>query len=98
MNGFDTIVFRPPHSGPVAQLVERLICNEEVTGSNPVGSTKYRNIPPARDFLILWKSQRYFADTQNREAGSRTLSGLRILGAILLVVGHHKILNPGRSH
>lgn len=25
--------------GLIAQLVERLICNEEVTGSNPVGST-----------------------------------------------------------
>ena len=26
--------------GPVAQLVERLICTEEVAGSNPVWSTK----------------------------------------------------------
>ena len=25
--------------GPIAQLVERLICNEEVSGSNPLGST-----------------------------------------------------------
>jgi hypothetical protein len=25
--------------GPLAHLVERLICNEEVTGSIPVGST-----------------------------------------------------------
>ena len=25
--------------GPIAHLVERLICNEEVTGSIPVGST-----------------------------------------------------------
>ena len=25
--------------GPVVQLVERFICNEELTGSNPVGST-----------------------------------------------------------
>ena len=26
-------------NGPLAQLVERLICNEEATGSNPVWST-----------------------------------------------------------
>jgi hypothetical protein len=26
--------------GPLAHLVERLICNEEVTGSIPVGSTE----------------------------------------------------------
>lgn len=31
-------------SGPLAQLVERLICNEEATGSNPVRSTD--NLPP----------------------------------------------------
>ena len=27
--------------GPLAHLVERLICNEEVTGSSPVRSTKF---------------------------------------------------------
>ena len=27
-------------TGPIAHLVERLICNEEATGPNPVGSTK----------------------------------------------------------
>ncbi|GEM_PF-5491492 len=26
--------------GPIAQLVERLICNEEVVGSKPTGSTR----------------------------------------------------------
>ncbi len=29
----------PAHTGPLAQLVERLICNEEATGPNPVRST-----------------------------------------------------------
>mgnify|MGYP000645697427 CR=1 FL=1 len=28
--------------GPVAHLVERLICTEEVAGSSPVGSTKLK--------------------------------------------------------
>ncbi len=28
--------------GPVVQLVERLICNEEISGSNPLRSIKYR--------------------------------------------------------
>lgn len=37
--------------GPLAHLVERLICNEEVTGSIPVGSTVDRKIPLERDFL-----------------------------------------------
>ena len=27
------------YNGPVVQLVERLICNEEVSGSSPLGST-----------------------------------------------------------
>ncbi len=30
--------------GPLAQLVERLICNEEATGSNPVRSTKFLRV------------------------------------------------------
>jgi hypothetical protein len=47
--------------GPLAHLVERLICNEEVTGSIPVGSTKDTNVPPARDFVLLRKAQPYFA-------------------------------------
>ena len=28
-------------AGPLAQLVERLICNEEAAGSKPAGSTNY---------------------------------------------------------
>ena len=43
--------------GPLAHLVERLICNEEVTGSIPVGSTKYRNTRLEAGFLILWKPE-----------------------------------------
>ena len=30
-------------NGPVAQLGERLVCIQEVVGSNPVGSTKADN-------------------------------------------------------
>ena len=47
--------------GPLAHLVERLICNEEVTGSIPVGSTKDRKATPAGGFLLLWKPERCFA-------------------------------------
>ena len=30
--------------GAVAQLEERLICIQQVIGSNPFGSTKFRNV------------------------------------------------------
>ncbi len=30
-------------AGPVAHLVERLICTEEAGGSNPLGSTKSKH-------------------------------------------------------
>ena len=42
-------VLRIPNSefrtgrGAVAQLGERLVCNQEVMGSNPVGSTRLRS-------------------------------------------------------
>ena len=34
--------------GELAQLGERLVCNQEVTGSSPVFSTKLREAPAAR--------------------------------------------------
>lgn len=35
--------------GPVAQLVERLVCNEEASGSNPLRS----NTKPVHSELVL---------------------------------------------
>ena len=46
--------------GPLAQLVERLICNEEATSSNLVGSTK-------RNIVGIKKMER-FCGSQNRSA------------------------------
>ena len=37
-----------PRSGAIAQLGERLLCKQEVTGSNPVGSI--REAPAKRRF------------------------------------------------
>ena len=34
-------IFFQSSLGPIAQLVEHLICNEGVSGSNPLGSTKF---------------------------------------------------------
>ena len=59
-------------SGPLAHLVERLICNEEVTGSIPVGSTKHRKTFPAGGFLVLWKPQRCFALAKPRGGVEKT--------------------------
>ncbi len=45
-------------SGPVAHLVERLMCTEEVAGSSPVGSTKVNKISLSRKSrLILFRKQ-----------------------------------------
>ena len=33
---------------------------------SPVGSTKDTNVPPARDFVLLWKAERCFCISQNR--------------------------------
>lgn|GEM_PF-2948283 len=50
------IIVEPILYGPVAQLVERLICTEEVAGSNPVGSTDIQKFRFIRDFLYLKES------------------------------------------
>ena len=39
--------------GPLAQLVEHLICNERVAGSNPVRSTKSENRRASVCFLLF---------------------------------------------
>ena len=41
--GIQSSVFRPPFPGlgAIAQLGERLVCNQEVVGSIPSGSTNY---------------------------------------------------------
>lgn len=42
-------------------MVERLICNEEATGSIPVGSTKSKTSPLREIFTFWWKAEPYFA-------------------------------------
>ncbi len=59
-----------PHSGPIAQLVEHLICNEGVSGSNPLGSTKDKTSCPAAGVLLLWKPEPYTSSGEYGEAGS----------------------------
>ncbi len=44
---------RVPKHGPVAQLGERLVCIQEVVGSNPVGSTKISGRHP-RAYSSAW--------------------------------------------
>src|SRR5437764_8225295 len=36
-----------PTAGAIAQLGERLLCKQEVTGSIPVGSTSFSNLAPS---------------------------------------------------
>ena len=38
----ERVTCRGPYTGAVAQLGERLLCKQGVTGSNPVGSTRRR--------------------------------------------------------
>ena len=45
----------PFHCGAVAQLGERLVCNQEATGSIPVSSTKTMALLSGKTrFMILW--------------------------------------------
>ena len=41
-------------NGVLAQLVERLVRNEKVRGSNPLGSTKFSARGGAETHLRLW--------------------------------------------
>ena len=43
-------------SGAVAQLGERLVCNQEVTGSSPVSSTNAISEMGLRPFLTLFNN------------------------------------------
>ena len=44
------------HNGALAQLVERLLCKQDVRGSNPLGSTSSRAPKGALFRLVLWRS------------------------------------------
>ncbi len=55
--------------GPLAHLVERLICTEEVAGSIPVGSTKEKNTNLRWCFSLLWKAEPCFCSSKNGRAG-----------------------------
>ena len=59
--------------GPIAQLVERLICNEEVSGSSPLGSTK-RNLFEKRDIKYS-NLGIYFKYESTKHINSGYLSG-----------------------
>ena len=34
--------FAPPHEAGIAQLVEQLICNQQVIGSNPIAGSSFK--------------------------------------------------------
>ena len=58
-----------PHSvGELAQLGERLVCNQEVTGSSPVFSTSLRPLESDARAGYGWASQ--------REAGRKEVLGV----------------------
>ena len=43
--------------GPIAHLVERIICNDEVSGSSPLGSTKNR---------VMWMTRKRKSARENK--------------------------------
>jgi len=51
-------------------LVERLICNEEVTGSNPVGSTDDSKTFTSESFLRCGGRRHVFIEIKTAEPGS----------------------------
>lgn len=55
--------------GPVAHLVERVIRIDEASGSSPLGSTTVKK-SPLREIFRLWKAERCFKSSRNRELGS----------------------------
>ena len=44
---FVLFFFNPPSRGGLAQLVERLLCKQNVNGSNPLTSTTFHDPPRA---------------------------------------------------
>jgi hypothetical protein len=61
-------VFTRPRFGALAQLVERLLCKQEVRGSIPLGSTVFVSAPPLLRRTVLEKV------TSRRHLLSRLLS------------------------
>lgn len=50
------------HFGPVAHLVEHIICNDGVAGSSPVGSTE--KSPPCADFFVTRSKAKLYVRTR----------------------------------
>lgn len=62
--------YRSVH-GPLAHLVEHLICNEGVTGSNPVGSTADdKDMHFCMSFRVCGRRRHVFAVAKTAESGS----------------------------
>ena len=40
--------------GPEVYLVERIICNDEVGGSTPPGSTSLRSVQAQEGYFVTW--------------------------------------------
>ena len=41
-DGQNMVLFTPPHEAGIAQLVEQLICNQQVIGSNPIAGSSFK--------------------------------------------------------
>jgi hypothetical protein len=67
--------------GPVAQLVERVLCKHDVIGSTPFGSTKIKKPPASAGGFFIFM-----------DPGSSGSSVLRFFGSgsSRVVVGHFK--------
>ncbi len=59
------------HNGPVAHLVEHIICNDGVAGSSPVGSTKYKKVCLVADFFDFVEDSYVLLANKTGESGSR---------------------------
>ena len=66
--------------GPLAQLVEHLICNEGVAGSNPVRSTKRFNLREEKDFAFLQLFLFAGGDSSVQECMGGMRGGFRLSG------------------
>ena len=58
----------PRDAGELAQLGERLVCNQEVTGSSPVFSTNLRS-PAHGEASFGWQASRLVHRSAEREGG-----------------------------
>ena len=92
------IPHNPPGSGikdaSIAQLVEQLICNQQVIGSNPIAGSSFnaKHLGNTNAFPAKERTER----TERKGSGKRLASGWRCRGGCVNYLTKHKRAAPNQ--